>query len=207
MKIDGVLVPFPASRARLAFELVEAGRTLERSVAMAEARLNDGQTLLGLNDLFIGARTHVSARYRLAHEGKAEEQSSSGLIVSTGAGSTGWLRSILTGAAAIAHARTRDDSVLAFRDDYAFDWESRRLAFSVREPFISKTSSADLCVGWVVEGDPLEIRSRMPRGGVIFSDGVEEDFLDFNSGSIARIDLAAKTLRLLVPPWNWRKVG
>lgn len=36
----------------------------------------------------------------------------------------------------------------------------------------------------------------MPRNGVIFSDGVEEDFLTFNSGSIATVGIAGRKLRL-----------
>ena len=39
----------------------------------------------------------------------------------------------------------------------------------------------------------------MPQNGVIFSDGVEDDRLDFNSGAIARIGLAERTLSLVVP--------
>ncbi len=70
-------------------------------VSMAQAELNDGQTLFAFNDLFVGARTHVSARYRLDYAGQAEAQSSSGLIVSTGAGCTGWLQSVVTGAARV----------------------------------------------------------------------------------------------------------
>lgn len=203
-RIDGVLLPFQVPWASFAFDLIGRGAIGTRNVTMAEARLNDGQALLALNDLFIGARTHVSARYRLAIGGLAEDQSSSGIIVSTGAGSTGWFRSILTGAAAVAHAYVRTDRARKFRDEYAFDWESRRLAFSVREPFISRTSSADLVFGWIEPGQSLEVTSSMPRNGVIFSDGVEEDFLQFNSGSIARIGVASRSLRLLVPPGRLR---
>ena len=71
-----------------------AARKVWRDVTMAQAELNDGQRLMAVNDLFIGARTHVSARYRLRYQGREEDQSSSGLIVSTGAGSTGWHRSV-----------------------------------------------------------------------------------------------------------------
>jgi hypothetical protein len=46
---------------------------------------------------------------------------------------------------------------------------------------------------------PLEIASHMPQNGVIFRDGIEEDHLDFNSGAIATIGLADRTLRLVVP--------
>ncbi len=61
-----------------------AGDVAERSVSMAEAWLQDGQRLLAFNDLFVGARSHVSARYRIAQGGREEEQSSSGVIFSDG---------------------------------------------------------------------------------------------------------------------------
>jgi hypothetical protein len=48
--------------------------------------------------------------------------------------------------------------------------------------------------------NPLEVISNMPQNGVIFSDGVEEDGLDFNSGAVATVGLAKRTLRLIVRP-------
>jgi NAD kinase len=62
---------------------------------MAHARLDDGQQLLALNEIFVGHRTHQSARYRIRPADEQEERhSSSGVIVSTGTGATGWARSI-----------------------------------------------------------------------------------------------------------------
>jgi len=101
-RIDGVLLPFDVHEANQAISLALSGLKVWRDVTMAQAMLNEGQRVLVVNDLFIGARTHVSARYHLRYEGREEDQSSSGLIVSTGAGSTGWYRSVLTGAAGIA---------------------------------------------------------------------------------------------------------
>jgi regulator of protease activity HflC (stomatin/prohibitin superfamily) len=43
------------------------------------------------------------------------------------------------------------------------------------------------------------VESRMPSGGVIFSDGVEEDFLAFSAGATAHIRPAAQRARLVVP--------
>jgi hypothetical protein len=71
-------------------------------VTLAEAALDDGQRLLAFNDLFIGARTHVSARYRISFGGGAEPHSSSGVLVSTGAGSTGWLSSVFAMSGAVS---------------------------------------------------------------------------------------------------------
>ena len=68
----------------------------------------------------------------------------------------------------------------------------------MREPFISKTSAASLVFGQLERRDRLEITSQMPQNGVIFSDGVEADYLEFNSGTLARIGLADKKLQLIV---------
>ena len=77
--------------------------------------------------------------------------------------------------------------------------KSRYLIFNVREPFPSKTSGAEVIHGKIEAKNPLEIVSLMPQNGVIFSDGIEEDRLEFNSGTTAKIGLSERTLRLVVP--------
>lgn len=104
LRWDGVLLPFTVKDLRLLLPEVFRSRRQVREVTLAKAKLNDGQSLYGVNDLFIGRRTHVSARYLLQHGAAAEQQSSSGIIVSTGLGSTGWLRSVLAGAAGITRS-------------------------------------------------------------------------------------------------------
>ncbi len=140
-RIDGVLLPFGVHEAREAISLTFSGAKVWRDVTMAQALLNDGQRLLAVNDLFVGARTHTSARYRLRYQGREEDQSSSGLIISTGAGSTGWYRSLLTGAAGIVACHVPSPEVAKVRDQFAIPWEHRGLVFCVREPFVSKTSA------------------------------------------------------------------
>jgi len=98
---DGVLLPFaPRDVARL-LPGVLGGQCASRAVGMAEARLGNGQSLLAVNDLFIGPKSHTSARYEIEVGERREVQSSSGVIVSTGMGSTGWMRSVITGALAV----------------------------------------------------------------------------------------------------------
>ena len=116
-----------------------------RAVTMAEAKLNTGETLDGVNDLFIGPRTQTSARYAIRIGDRSESHSSSGIIVSTGLGSTGWLRSILAGATGIASALTGRS--IEINDKKGFAWDSDYLYFSVREPWPSKTSSAEITFG------------------------------------------------------------
>lgn len=199
-RFDGILLPFAIQHAALAIENTLAGAYPERRVSMARARLNDGQELYAVNDLFIGHKSHGSARYRLEFCRTGEEHSSSGIIVSTGAGSTGWYSSILNGTLGVAKSYVATDKLDALRSATrsTLDWESEYLTFSVREPFLSRTSAATIVHGKIAPGNPFVLTSRMPQCGVIFSDGVEDDFLPFNSGSVAEISIANRKLHLYV---------
>jgi NAD kinase len=197
-RVDGVLIPFPISQANRILDDVLYGMYQSHLVTMAKATLNDGQCLYAVNDLFIGAKTHVSARYQLRFGDKEERQSSSGIIVSTGAGSTGWLRSILTGSVGIVEGFSEFLSIDEVRDGYRFDYQAEQLCFCVREPFISRVSSADLVFGRINRDECLEVVSQMPQNGVIFSDGIENDFLQFDSGAIAKIEIADKQVNLVI---------
>lgn len=192
-RFDGVLLPFQPPQARAAIARVLAGKARLRSITLAEARLADGQRLLGFNDLYIGARSHVSARYTLRARGREEAQSSSGVLVSTGAGSTGWLSSVFNMAAGVA-AFTGGTPGAPMQ----LSWEDPRLVFVVREPFASRHSRASLVAGVIEAGDELALESLMPSGGVIFSDGIEADALRFDSGASATIGAAAHRTRLVV---------
>ena len=162
---------------------------------MAKAILNDGQALYAVNDFFVGQKTHTSARYLIYSGSKSESQSSSGIIISTGLGSTGWFRSVMAGATAIVKANSNLSVNLQPK---SISWDKDQLFFSVREPFPSKTSQASLVFGTVSQNKPLKILSQMPENGVIFSDGIESDFLSFNSGVEAVITIAEKKGKLVV---------
>jgi NAD kinase len=87
----GVLV---RHRPDEAGELLRAHDAVEERV-MVEACADDGQRLVALNEIYLGHPSHQTARYQLMPPGSAaEHQASSGLIVATGTGSTGWCRSV-----------------------------------------------------------------------------------------------------------------
>lgn len=191
---DGILLPFrPEDLGHVLPEVVSERRSL-RSVTMAEARLSDGQRLLAVNDLFIGPRSHTSALYEISQGERSEFQSSSGLIVSTGMGSTAWLRSVVTGSLAISAAVAGGPSV-AYQP---MPWDTPKLVFAVREPFPSRASQATIVYGTIEANVPLHLRSRMPDNGVIFSDGMELDFLRFTAGMEAVIAPARRQGCLVV---------
>ena len=193
--IDGLLLPFRVEQIEGIARRALQRQVKTRAIRMAQASLADGQRLIGFNDLFIGARTHVSARYTLRQGQRSERHSSSGIIVSTGVGSTGWLSSLFNMTNGILAAFSGPGPLVS---PPALSWESDRLVFVVREPFASKTSAAGMVGGWVDPDAPLVVQSEMPSGGVIFSDGVEADFLAFNAGATATIGLAEQRTLLVV---------
>ena len=277
---DGVLLPFePKDAAKIAAETI-AGRRRIEEVVMARAKVQNGQELLAVNDFFIGQKTHTSARYVIKYGGLKEPQSSSGVIVSTGLGSTGWMKSIISGASRISdsvigrpyggrqeadnltevdeeisesadmcmmveadmgaaemeadymcmeepvfeeEARSIKMAARAAREsslrDFAKEeklakkkktfgpselskvvgkWSSTELIFAVREPFPSKSTGTNLIFGTITPNEPLKIESLMGENGVIFSDGIEDDYIAFNSGAEAVIGLAEKRGRMVV---------
>lgn len=243
---EGILLPFAPQEIDALLPAVFARRRPLKFVTMAEALLNDGRTLRAVNDLFIGPKTHTSARYEIQSGEAVEDQSSSGVIVSTGLGSTGWFRSVLTGATGIVesygYGRARiaqtavpmatkrgrgqlsDHPIHVQRTailsagsidegsiypsfstepdipkfDGSFPWDARHLCFTVREPFPTRRTGASIVYGQVDQDTPLVITSQMPENGVIFSDGIEADCLEFNSGDVATIGLSKRVGKLVV---------
>ncbi|MGB0522701.1 MAG: sugar kinase [Flammeovirgaceae bacterium] len=209
-RFDGVLLPFNVDNYEHAVEQVLLGNYRSLQVTMAEASTNDGQRLLAFNDLFIGPSSHSSAKYQITHNGYTENHSSSGLIVSTGAGSTGWLSSLFNMAHGInslnqlpsfddvsAYAEAVEENV-ANSPTFTLPWDTNQLIFVVREPFLSRTSQISLSAGYVSSGNELVLESLMSENGVVFSDGIQHDFLHFNSGTILTVGIAKERAELVV---------
>lgn len=193
--IDGLLLPFQVAQAPVVVRHILSGQERVKEITMGEVRLNDGQSLLAFNDFFVGVRGHVSARYLIRFSGRDERHSSSGIIISTGVGATGWLSSLFNMANGLLAGFGQSGVALSRPES---PWDSQQLIFVVREPFVSKTSAAGIVCGLVTPQQPLVLESNMAEGGIIFSDGVENDFLAFNAGTIATVGLSPRKTRLVV---------
>lgn len=193
LRWDGILLPFEPGQVEQVLLKTIGGNHEARQITMAQARTQDGQTMLAVNDLFIGQKTHVSARYDITWNQKTEHQSSSGVIVSTGLGSTGWYKSIITQAAGIAREFGKQD----FRDGRR-RWDDDELVFVVREPFPSRSTQTEIVYGRLGGADSFKILSKMPGNGVVFSDGIESDVIEFNSGTEVTVEIAPKKGVLVV---------
>lgn len=182
----GVLV---RHRARAVARLVRAAGAGEASIdalAMVTAALDDGAQLDALNEVFVGHVSHQSARYRLSIPGGGargeERQSSSGLIVATGTGSTGWAASI---------ARERGGPTTALPRP-----AEQRLAWFVREAWPSPTTGTGLTGGDFGAGQTLAIVVESDAL-VVFGDGLEADHLTATWGQTVTVALADRTLQLV----------
>lgn len=179
---DGVLVAHRPEAAPDLISAVAQRRLALESRTMAEAKLDDGQTLLALNEVFIGHQTHQSARYRLVVGGAEERHSSSGMIVSTGTGATGWARSINLSRGNVLELPNPAD---------------KKLAFFAREAFPSGVTGTEITCGLIERGRSLAVVSEMNEGGVIFGDGIEDDHLDFAWGQHLKVQIADASLSMV----------
>jgi len=193
-RFDGVLLPFAVADIGLLFADVLRKQYQSKYITMAKATLNDGQELIAVNDIFIGPRSHTSARYALTVNQQTETQSSSGIIVSTGLGSTGWVKSIIAGATGILGKNSTNSE----NNTNPIAWDTDHLQFAVREPFPSNTTGTDLVYGKVSNQSKIKVSSLMSGNGVIFSDGMVDDFVEFNSGTEVLLGIAENRGNLLV---------
>ena len=179
----GVLVRHPVDAAGDLLRTLSAGRAPVEERTMVRAGLDDGQELVALNEIYLGSVGHQTARWRLAvggPEGVLERQASSGLIVATGTGSTGWCRSIWQERRSALRLPDPDDPTLAW---------------FVREAWPSPSTGTEHTEGLLGSGElAIAVES---EGLVAFGDGLESDRLDPGWGQTVRFGTAPERLRLV----------
>ncbi|MFF8275719.1 hypothetical protein ACF05T_06320 [Streptomyces lateritius] len=168
-----------------------AAGTVVEELTMVEAVTDDAQRLVALNEIYLGPSTHQTVRYTLGlgsdpgSEGcdaaPPEPQASSGVLVGTGTGATGWLRSL------------REQRSSRLRMPVPTD---RRLAWFVREAWPSPTTGTTRVEGLLSPGETLRLTVESDRL-VAFGDGMESDALELTWGQTVRVGVAETALRLL----------
>jgi hypothetical protein len=150
-------------------------------LTMVEAGSDDGQRLRALNEVFVGPASHQTARYTLDVGSRQEAQASSGLVVATGTGSTGWCRSLWLE----HHSRL----VLPGPTDPGLAW-------FVREAWPSPATGTAYTEG-LLEDAALTLRVESERI-VVFGDGIESDRLELTWGQSLTVTRSGHHLRLVV---------
>ncbi|MFD9905376.1 hypothetical protein [Streptomyces sp. NPDC059063] len=180
----GVLVRHrPADAAKL-LPHAAAGAAGAEELTMVEAVTDDGQCLRALNEIYVGAAGHQTARYRLssgAGQDAAEAQASSGVLVGTGTGATGWLRSLWgQGDGGLRLPAPRE----------------ARLLWFVREAWPSPATGTSLVRGELTGDQRLWLTAESDRL-VAFGDGMEGDAVGIGWGQSVRVGVSGVALRLV----------
>ncbi|MEU5919720.1 hypothetical protein [Streptomyces sp. NPDC047141] len=180
----GVLVRHRPDRARRLLPYAAGAGAAADELTMVEAVTDDAQRLLALNEIYVGPPGHQTARYTLGFDGTdvpPEPQASSGVLVGTGTGATGWLRSLWE----------QRSSALALPAP-----SDERLAWFVREAWPSPTTGTTRVEGLLEAGGGLRLTVESDRL-VAFGDGVESDALELTWGQTIRLTPATTRLRLI----------
>jgi hypothetical protein len=179
----GILVPHPPAAiiALLATAVSPEVGSHVRARSMVEATVDDGQVLRALNEVYVGHPSHQSSRYRIeAPDGRSERHSSSGVLVGSGTGATGWCRSVWLERHSSLHLPEPD---------------APRLCWFVREAWPSPATGTDCTEGLLEADQELVIVGESDL--VIFGDGIESDALTVTWGQRATLALAHQRLHLL----------
>jgi hypothetical protein len=180
-RYPGVLVRHPAGAVGA---LLRGSRPVVARTMVA-ARLDDGQQLVGLNEVYIGHPSHQSSRYSLSTmDGQRERHSSSGVVVGTGTGATGWLASLAHDRAACPPLPGPDEAALAW---------------FVREAWPSRATGVTLTAGLLGPAEPLTLICESERL-VVFADGLEQDRLEVGWGQQLTVAVATRRLHLVADP-------
>lgn len=177
-----VLANHAPERCKALLALVADGRARTEQRTMVAATTGDGQEITALNEIYLGHPTHQSSRYELIlPDGRSEPQSSSGVLVGTGTGATGWLLSL---------SRDRPDAPTLPAP------QAPDLAWFVREAWPSPATGATLTAGTLHRGESLRLRVQSDAM-TVFGDGIESDHLSPAWGQTVTLATASKTLALV----------
>ncbi|MFF8973084.1 hypothetical protein [Streptomyces sp. NPDC014995] len=187
----GVLVRHRPRDAAVLLPSVLAAGTGVDELTMVEAVADDTQRLVALNEIYLGAAGHQTARYRLGLEddgGVVEAQASSGVLVGTGTGATGWIRSVWqerggSGGGGTGGLRLPGPS-------------ERRLLWFVREAWPSPATGTSLVAGELAAGGRLALTVESERL-IAFGDGIESDAVELTWGQTVRVGVCGERLRLV----------
>lgn len=185
----GALMLFNPSRVTGAIAALRAGKAKLEQLPFAKAELDDGRALWGINDIYIGRKDKAASWYDISFEGKQEKQFSDGVIISTGTGSPGWIGSYVT----MVEALIGDEAAheLSTLPEPA-DEELVFLALGPRK-------GSRLVTGRITPGSELVLKSEMPRGGFIFSDGILEKAIEFNAGATVTVTVGERYVQRVIP--------
>lgn len=147
-----------------------------------EAKLNGSKVERATDSYFLGEYSRIKAStHILEFRGKKERQKCAGLIVATGAGSTGWFNS----ACRYIHHKGKK-----------FPKTKKCAEFLVTEAYRGKINKYSMLSGTIKKDDELIVHSLNDDKGILIADSMNAEH-NFNEGAKAVIRISDKPLRVV----------
>jgi NAD kinase len=173
-KSEGALTTLSVGELEEKLEEVKKGFEIEY-LERIEVYINGKrQDFLALNDVFIAnEKAYLISKYKLSFNGEQEEQMSSGIIFSTGTGSTAWFKSA---------------------GGTPFSAQSKFIKMIVREPYHGRNMKFSLVQETIREKDDVEIE--ILSDSVLAIDSIRE--FKLKKGDKVKIKISDKPLKRIV---------
>lgn len=178
---DGALTSLTADQCEEALQALTRGDYSIEEWPRLEALVNGKPLPLTTSELFVGERERVyMSRYVLKHGDVEETQKSSGLLITTGAGSTGWYDS----ACRYLHP-----------DGNVFARTEPKFVFLATEPSKGRLNRSKLLEGTVQAGESLRIQSLNDSSGLVSVDSLDEVL--FSRGATLEVRISPHALKVI----------
>jgi len=187
----GALLPVTISELPEALKRLESGDYRIEPWTRISLRINGVECGSAINDIVLGKRDfRLTSRHELEYRGQKVTQRSSGMLISTGVGSTGWYASA---------------GLYLGDHDRSFPKTARYARFELREPSVTVTEVdgvrvtrlPQLVEGTLSEGASLRITSLNDDEGIASRDSL--DSVPFPRGSVAEISIDPNPCHVVIP--------
>jgi len=187
----GALLPITIEELPEALKRLEKGDYRIDPWTRISLRMNGVECGSAINDIVLGKRDfRLTSRHELEYQGVKVMQRSSGILISTGVGSTGWYASA---------------GLYLGDHDRSFPKTARYARFELREPSVTVTEVdgkrvtrlPDLVEGTLVENETLRITSLNDDEGLACRDSF--DSVPFPRGAVAEISIDPNPCHVIIP--------
>lgn len=173
-KSEGALTTVNIDKLEEKLEEIKKGFKIEE-LERIEVSINNAKVeMLALNDVFIAnEKAYFISSYKIKLRGIVEEQRSSGLIFSTGTGSTAWFKSA---------------------GGEPFSPQSKFIEMVVREPYIGKLKNFKMLNETIKSGE--EARVEILCDSVLAIDSIRE--FKLKKGDVVKIKISDRPLKRII---------
>lgn len=155
------------------FKMLLKGKFKIRKLPRLQVKLNGSYLqLMAINEVFVGSRhPYHTSRYWITIHGKKEFQKSSGVLITTRTGSTGWAKS-------------------AYKK--SLNIQKNGFGYVVREPYIGRLTKSKLLGGTLPRKDVVKITSSLHEGIVVIDSS--EKVHKFTNGDKLEVKISKQPL-------------